>query len=138
MNRIKKINRVLLLIISVFMSTLILHQSAAAQDKKLVVRIARLQIDSAQLENYKTLLKEGAETAVRVEPGVLTLYAVYEKEHPTRVTVFEVYANEAAYKAHIQTPHFLKYKTATKDMVKSLELVDVTPIALGSKPAAIK
>ncbi len=106
---------------------------ASAQQKDLVVRIAKLQIDSSQLEKYKSALKEHAETAVRVEPGVLTLYAVYEKNNPTHVTVFEIYANEAAYKAHLQTPHFLKYKASTKDMVKSLELIETTPIALETK-----
>lgn len=77
-------------------------------------------IDPAQLENYKALLKEGAETATRVEPGVLTLYTVLEKGHPTHFTILEIYADSAAYKAHLKTPHFIKYKTATKDMVKAL------------------
>jgi quinol monooxygenase YgiN len=126
------------LILVLFTITLLSIKNASAQDKKMICRIARLTIDSAQLDAYKALLKEGAETAVRVEPGVLTLNAVYEKDHPTHVTVFEIYANEAAYKAHIQSPHFLKYKNGTKDMVKSLELVDVAPIALGSKPGAVK
>jgi quinol monooxygenase YgiN len=107
--------------------------TASAQDKNIVVRIAKLQIDSARLENYRAALKEHAETAVRVEPGVLTLYAVYEKNNPTHVTVFEIYASQEAYKAHLQTPHFIKYKTSTKDMVKSLELVETVPIALESK-----
>ncbi len=107
--------------------------NASAQDKNLVVRIARLQIDSAQMDAYKAALKEHAETAVRVEPGVLNLYAVYEKNNPTHVTVFEIYANEAAYKAHLQTPHFLKYKSGTKGMVKSLELIETVPIALETK-----
>jgi quinol monooxygenase YgiN len=82
-------------------STLILlsYKSASAQEKNRVVHLAKLQIDSAQLENYKALLKEGIETAIRVEPGVLTLYAVYEKDRPTHVTVFEIYADTAAYKA---------------------------------------
>ena len=95
--------------------------------------MAKLVIDSAQLENYKTALREGIETAVRVEPGVLTLYAVYEKGKPTHVTVFEIYANADAYKSHLETPHFKKYKAATKDMIKSLELLDVVPIGLESK-----
>ncbi len=106
---------------------------ASAQEKNLVVRIARLQIDSAQLDNYKAALKEHAETAVRVEPGVLTLYAVYEKNNPTHVTVFEIYASPEAYQAHLNTPHFIKYKASTKNMVKSLELIETVPIALESK-----
>jgi len=113
---------------------MVLHSSnTLAQDKNLVVRIARLVIDSARLESYKAALKEHAGIAVRVEPGVLNLYAVYEKNNPTHVTVFEIYASDEAYKAHLLTPHFLKYKTGTKDMVKSLELVETVPIALETK-----
>lgn len=93
-----------------------------------MVRIAKLEIDSAQLESYKTLLKEEIETSIRIEPGVLTLYAVYEKHRPTRVTILEIYADSAAYKAHIQTPHFLKYKNGTIKMVKSLELIETVPL----------
>lgn len=114
--------------------TVAFGNNAFAQDKNLVVRIARLQIDSVQLDKYKAILKEHAETAVRVEPGVITLNAVYEKNNPTHVTVFEIYANAEAYQLHIKTPHFLKYKTSTKDMVKSLELIETVPIALETKP----
>ena len=113
--------------------TLFSSANVSGQQSGLVVRIAKLQIDSAQLENYKAALKEHAETAVRVEPGVLTLYAVYEKNNPTHVTVFEIYASQEAYQAHIKTAHFLKYKSTTKDMVKSLELVETVPIALETK-----
>ena len=107
---------------------------ALSQVNKPYLRIANLIIDSAQLEAYKTALKIHAEAAVRKEPGVLTLYAVYDKVAPTHVTVFEIYASEEAYKIHIQTPHFLQYKSTVKDMVKSLVLTDAIPIALESKP----
>jgi 4-carboxymuconolactone decarboxylase len=65
---------------------------------------------------------------MRVEPGVLTLYAVSEKDHPTHFTILEIYKNKDAYEAHLKTPHFIKYKTATKDMVKSLELIETVPL----------
>lgn len=97
------------------------------------MRIARIVVDSAQLKEYCEALHEGMETAVRKEPGVLNLWAVAEKSHPTHITVFEIYADEEAYKAHILTEHFRKYKTTVQNMVKTLELVDVDPIALESK-----
>ncbi|MBN8851649.1 MAG: antibiotic biosynthesis monooxygenase [Sphingobacteriales bacterium] len=106
---------------------------ATAQDSKPMVRMAKIVVDSAQLEKYRAALKEGIETAVRVEPGVLTLYAVYEKDHPTHVTVLEVYADEQAYKTHLQTPHFKKYKNTTMGMVRSLELVEMEAIGLEAK-----
>jgi len=107
--------------------------NASAQARVQIVRLAKLVIDSAQLENYKALLREGIETATRVEPGVLTLYAVSEKDRPTHFTILEIYADADAYKAHLQTPHFIKYKTGTKDMVKSLELVETVPLVPGMK-----
>jgi 4-carboxymuconolactone decarboxylase len=101
---------------------------AVAQENTQMVRMAKLVIDSAHLENYKNLLKEEIETSVRVEKGVLTLYAVSEKARPTHFTILEIYVDEQAYKTHLQTPHFIKYKNATKDMVKSLELIESNPL----------
>jgi quinol monooxygenase YgiN len=108
-------------------------QIAAAQDNIQIVRIARLVIDDAQLDAYNAFLKEGIETSVGAEPGVLTLYAVAEKDKPTHITILEIYADQEAYQSHLKTPHFLKYKDGTKDMVKSLELVEVVPLVPGMK-----
>ncbi len=103
-------------------------QNVSAQEKGQIVRLAKLVIDSAHLESYKAFLKEGIETALRVESGVLTIYALYEKENPTLFTILETYASAEAYQSHIQTPHFLKYKTGTLHMVKSLELIETVPL----------
>ena len=115
------------------MQTFLLSNIAFTQNKIPYVRIAKIEIDANQLERYKAALKEHAEAAVSKEPGVLALYSVYDKDNPTHVTVFEIYASEDAYKSHISTSHFLKYKTTVKDMVKSLVLTDVIPIALETK-----
>lgn len=116
-----------------FILILNLSGNASAQENKQLVRLAKLVIDSTQLETYKTFLKEEIETSVRVEPGVLTLYAVAEKDNPTHITILEIYADQKAYEAHIKTPHFLKYKNGTNDMVKSLELVETIPLIEGMK-----
>jgi quinol monooxygenase YgiN len=110
------------LFISIVFSSL--GTGASAQGAK-VMQLAKLEIDSSQLESYKLCLKEGIGTALRLEPGVLMLYAVADKEHPTRITILEIYADSTAYRAHLQTLHFLKYKSATAAMVKHLELVPV-------------
>jgi len=106
---------------------------ALGQDKSLVARMTKVRIDPMQLEFYKAALKTQIETAVNEEQGVLTLYAVAEKSNPARITIFEVYADEQAYKSHLETAHFKKYKTITKAMVKSSVLTACTPIALGAK-----
>jgi quinol monooxygenase YgiN len=108
--------------------------AAAAQEPAATyAQLAELEIDPAQLEAYKAAVKEHIETAVRVEPGVLVLYAVAHKDDPARITVFEIYKDADAYKAHLEAPHFKKYKATTETMVKSLKLVPVTPVMLGTK-----
>jgi quinol monooxygenase YgiN len=107
---------------------------ATAQETPMpYVQIAEIEIDPAQLEDYKAAVTEHAETAIREEPGVLVLYAVSEKDNPTRIRVLEVYANTGAYRAHLEASHFKKYKAVTEKMVKSLKLVQTDPIALASK-----
>src|SRR5688572_15406349 len=73
------------------------------------VQVAEIEIDPAQLESYKAAVKEQIETAIRVEPGVLVLYAVSEKDNPTRIRVFEIYRDVDAYKSHLESAHFNKY-----------------------------
>ncbi len=110
-----------------------LPQRITAQEEKQLVRLAKLEIEAAQLENYKAHLREEIEASIRLEPGVLTLYAVWEKEDPTRITILEIYADSSAYKKHLETLHFLKYKESTGTMVKSLELVETIPLIPGLK-----
>lgn len=98
-----------------------------------IVHIAELEIDPNQIDAYCTLLSEEIETSVRIEPGVLFLYALSIKGSPDKVRVIEAYADHAAYEAHLTTPHFLKYKTQTADMVRSLRLLETEPISLKAK-----
>ncbi len=99
-----------------------------------VVRMAELEIDPAQLDAYRALLTEEIEASVRIEPGVLALNAVAVKGSPNQIRILEVYANQAAYEAHLKTQHFLKYKSGTAAMVRSLRLVETDPVMLCSKP----
>ncbi|WP_211220704.1 carboxymuconolactone decarboxylase family protein [Dyadobacter beijingensis] len=98
-----------------------------------IVRLAKIEIDPNFLDQYKAAIDEHTHAALESEPGVLTLYAMTEELHPTRVTVLEIYASAEAYQAHLKTAHFIKYKTGTQKMVKSLELVEVDAIAFGLK-----
>ena len=102
--------------------------STAAEEKGQMVRLSKLVIDPSQLEAYRSALRAEVTASVGLEPGVLTLYAVAEKERPTHFTILEIYADQAAYQQHIKSPHFLEYKTKTEHMVQSLELIDTIPL----------
>ena len=98
-----------------------------------LVRLSKITVDAAQLDAYNAFLKEEIEASMRLEPGVLTLYATAEKDNPNKMTILEIYADRAAYESHLKTPHFQKYKQGTLSMVKELELVDVKPLIPGLK-----
>ncbi|MGD9915361.1 MAG: putative quinol monooxygenase [Rhizobiaceae bacterium] len=99
----------------------------------MIVRIAELDIDPDRIESHRALLAEEIEASVRLEPGVIFLFALAVAGSPNAVRVIEGYADQAAYEAHLTTPHFLKYKAATAEMVLSLRLQETAPIALHAK-----
>jgi len=106
---------------------------ASAPPENNKVRLSLITVDPDRLDEYNAFLKEEIEASMRVEPGVLVLYAVSEKENPDKIVILEIYADEEAYQKHIQAPHFLKYKEGTLSMVRSLELIDTTPLIPGIK-----
>lgn len=93
-----------------------------------IVRLSKIEVYPEHLEEYMKYATEVGEVSLRTEPGVLTMYAVSEKDNPCRVTILETYANREAYEKHIASPHFRKYKEGTLHMVKSLTLSDQTPV----------
>jgi quinol monooxygenase YgiN len=61
------------------------------------------------------------------------LYAVSERDNPTRIKVFEIYTDENAYKVHLETPHLKKFRGIAERMVKSRKILDAVPIILSAK-----
>jgi quinol monooxygenase YgiN len=113
-------------------STASTASSGSAQG--MMVRISEIQIDPARLDEYNAILKEESAASVRLEPGVISIFPMYEREHPTEVRILEIYASRAAYESHIQSPHFQTYKTSTLPMVKSLKLIDMEMIDPATLP----
>lgn len=93
-----------------------------------IVRLSKIEVYPKYLDEYMKYATEVGEVSLRTEPGVLTMYAVAEKDNPCRITILETYASKAAYEKHIASRHFQKYKQGTLHMVKSLELTDQTPL----------
>ena len=93
-----------------------------------IVRLSKIEVYPQYLDEYMKYATEVGEISLRTEPGVLTMYAVGEKENPCKITILETYASKAAYEKHIASEHFQKYKQGTLHMVKSLVLSDQTPL----------
>ena len=118
----------------IFFTFLILTNVKAQEDsQEPMVRLVRIEIDPSNLSEYIRMLKEQMNTAVKLEEGVLEYHVVNEKDRPHSFTLIEIYKDREAYNLHINSPHFLKYKKGTEDMVKSLELIDANLIGQAMK-----
>ena len=113
---------------------LIGYNAASGQQKTMIVRISEIEIESSFLDEYKAILKEESAASVRLEPGVVSIFPMYQKENPTQVRILEIYASREAYESHLKTPHFQRYKSTTLNMVKSLKLVDMEMLDLETMP----
>ena len=58
----------------------------------------------------------------------MCIFPMQRKDNPCLIRIVEIYRSEAAYKAHLATSHFRKYKEGTPHMIKSLKLVPMQPL----------
>jgi quinol monooxygenase YgiN len=91
----------------------------------MLVRISEIEIYPDSLTAYKAILKEEAKASVLLEPGVISIFPMYEQNDSTQVRILEIYADREAYQSHLRTSHFQKYKSTTLSMVKALRLIDM-------------
>ena len=110
---------------------------AFAQESQMMVRLSEIELNAPYVDQYKAILTEEAEASVRLEPGVIAIVPMYERQSATTFRILEIYANRPAYEAHLKTPHFQKYKTGTLHMVKSLKLVDMQTIVDAQTMASV-
>lgn len=104
----------------------------------MMVRIAEIEILPEYLSAYKAILLQEASQSIKIEPGVIAIVPMYEKENPAKFKLLEIYANKAAYQSHLQTAHFKRYKVSTVKMVKSLKLVEMDALDLETMGSIFK
>ena len=92
------------------------------------VRLTRITVDPSRLDAFLESASQVGRDSIQKEPGVRVLYSVRSKARPNEITILEIYESEAAYRAHIQSEHFQKFKRDTAELVRTLELIDCVPL----------
>jgi quinol monooxygenase YgiN len=74
-------------------------------------------------ENVDVWMKKALENAAgaRKEPGCRQFEVLVDPADRTKVMLFEVYDDDAAFEAHQQTPHFKKYLAEAVPLLASRE-----------------
>ena len=69
-----------------------------------------IQIKEGFKEQFVAGIKENASHAQNEEPGCLRFNVIQDSNDINRIWVCEVYKYEDAFKAHQQSPHYLKFR----------------------------
>ena len=77
--------------------------------------VAPIQIKEGFKEQYINGIIENARGAVNDEPGCLRFDVIQDANDDNKIWLYEVYRDEAAFEAHTQAPHFIKFREASGD-----------------------
>ena len=79
------------------------------------VIIAPIQIKEGYQEQFIAAVTEDARSSVANEPGCLRFDVIQDANDANRFWLYEVYRDEAAFQAHLQSPHLRKFRDTTRD-----------------------
>ena len=68
-----------------------------------------LVVKPDQVDRLMSMLLENGKAARETEPGCRQFDVLVDPKDRTRVMLYEVYEDEAAFQTHQQTPHFKRY-----------------------------
>ena len=104
------------------------------ESKIMVVRIAEIEVHPQYLREDLAAARNVGVESVKKEPGVICIFPNQMEEDENKFRIVEIYRNKEAYEHHLTTEHFQTYKQGTLHMVKSLNLVDLSPLDISAMP----
>jgi autoinducer 2-degrading protein len=72
---------------------------------------------------FKPLMMANAEASRRDEAGCRRFDVCTPRDTANRVFLYEIYDDEAAFQAHLESPHFKAFAAATGEMITGRKLV---------------
>jgi quinol monooxygenase YgiN len=88
--------------------------------KELVLAVS-LKIKADCVDKFMTEALKNGKAARETEPGCKQFDIVVDPSDPTKAMLYEIYADEAAFEAHQQTPHFKHYLATALQYLESRE-----------------
>ncbi|MCP1620729.1 quinol monooxygenase YgiN [Pseudomonas sp. SLBN-26] len=92
--------------------------------------LLKTQLKPGSLEAFMEAMRINAAASVRDEPGCLVFDVLHDRSDPDRVWLYEVYTDEAAFEAHMQTPHFLASRPLVEPLILRQYCIEADALAL--------
>ena len=80
------------------------------------VILVPVQIKPGSKDQFVEAIIGDAKGSLDNEPGCQRFDVIQDKGDANRIWLYEVYDDEAAFQAHLETPHFIKFRDATADI----------------------
>jgi len=93
-----------------------------------LVIIAEFEVKPGKLAAFLELAEVDARRSVADEPGCRQFTVTVDREPPDRVVLFEVYDDEAAFDAHLETPHLKAFRAGIEPLIVSRHIRRLTRV----------
>ena len=103
------------------------------QNEKIINNLVIVDVKPEFKQVFKNIVIPEMIESLRVEEGVLAMYATIDTNNNNRWYFYEIYASEAAYLKHRETMHFKTYIAESAKMTTWKEYISVVPIFLKNK-----
>jgi quinol monooxygenase YgiN len=81
--------------------------------------IVEFEVKPEHLQRFNELLAVNARASVEKEPGCYQFDVLHQAKEPTRVVLYEIYHDEAAFEAHRACEHTRTFLAAAKELIVS-------------------
>ncbi|MDH0335044.1 putative quinol monooxygenase [Metapseudomonas otitidis] len=92
--------------------------------------LLKTQLKPGSLEAFMEAMRINVAASVRDEPGCLVFDVLRDRSDPDRVWLYEVYTDEAAFEAHMRTPHFLASRPLVEPLILRQDCIEADALAL--------
>lgn len=96
-------------------------------------RLVSLTVKPEHNIQFSKIIQAEMAQSLKVEDGVLAMYAATKQDSLNDWIFFEIYADEAAYQAHRETPHFKDYLKQTDKMIADKHYTAIQTAYLGNQ-----
>lgn len=104
------------------------HQDVAlnvSTPNGLWINIVQITVKAEHRADYRRLVSAQLANALKIDPGILAIYAGTRQGRPDDWVIYEVFQSEENYRNHIADPDHQRYVATSKDWIQS-KVVDQT------------
>lgn len=81
------------------------------------VLVVEFEVKPDEVDRFHALIEENARASVANEPGCIQFDVTRAENDASRILLYEVYKDRAAFEAHGKMPHFAAFFTAARPMI---------------------